>query len=83
MQFHVPTVTCGHCVRTITRTIQALDPQARVEVDLDALRLDVISDLSADQIIEALAAQDYPAKPLAVTALAAPARGGCCGTCDG
>ncbi len=27
-------MTCGGCVRSVTKAIQALDPAARVEVDL-------------------------------------------------
>lgn len=32
--FEVQDMTCGHCVRTITQAVQALDPQAQVQVDL-------------------------------------------------
>ena len=32
--FEVKDMTCGHCVGTITRALQAADPQARVEIDL-------------------------------------------------
>ncbi|WP_241485531.1 heavy-metal-associated domain-containing protein, partial [Xanthomonas euvesicatoria] len=27
-------MTCGHCVRTVTQAIQAVDPHAQVDVDL-------------------------------------------------
>jgi copper chaperone CopZ len=32
--FEVQDMTCGHCVSTITKAVQATDPGARVEVDL-------------------------------------------------
>ncbi len=32
--FEVKDMTCGHCVGTITRALQAADPQAQVEIDL-------------------------------------------------
>ena len=83
MQFHVPSMTCGHCVRTITHAIQALDPQARVEVDLDAQRVAVAGALSSDQVVAALAAQDYAATPINGAAPATASAGGCCGTCRG
>lgn len=83
MQFHVPSMTCGHCVRTITCAIQTLDPQARVDVDLDAQRVAVSTTLTSDQVVAALAAQDYAAAPIRVTEPVAKSAGGCCGTCHG
>jgi copper chaperone len=83
MQFHVPSMTCGHCVRTITRAIQTLDPQARVDVDLDAQRVAVTATLTSDQVVAVLAAQDYAAMPISVTTPAAKSAGRCCGTCHG
>ena len=34
--FQVGDMTCGHCVATITEAVRAVDPGARVEVDLAA-----------------------------------------------
>ena len=34
IEFKLPTMTCGHCVRTVTETVRRVDAQARVEVDL-------------------------------------------------
>ena len=34
MQLIVEGMTCDHCVRSITKAIQAIDAQARVDVDL-------------------------------------------------
>ena len=36
MKLQVDGMTCAHCVRAITRAVQALDPDARVDVDLVA-----------------------------------------------
>ena len=35
-RFQVSGMTCGHCVRAVTQAIEALDPAARVNVDLAA-----------------------------------------------
>lgn len=35
-QFHVPDMTCGHCVKAITSAIAEQDPEARVSIDLPA-----------------------------------------------
>jgi copper chaperone len=32
--FQVDDMTCGHCVGTITRAVQALDANARLDIDL-------------------------------------------------
>lgn len=37
--FEVQDMTCGHCVRTITQAVQALDPQAQVQIDLATHRV--------------------------------------------
>ena len=35
-RFHVPGMSCGHCVRSVTEAVQGIDPSARVAVDLQA-----------------------------------------------
>ena len=41
ISFEVMDMTCGHCVASITRAVQALDAQARVQVDLATHRVDI------------------------------------------
>ncbi|NBZ86442.1 heavy-metal-associated domain-containing protein [Stagnihabitans tardus] len=33
MQFHIETMTCGGCVRSVTKVIQSVDPGAEVKAD--------------------------------------------------
>lgn len=33
MQFHIETMTCGGCVRGVTKVIQSIDPKAEVKAD--------------------------------------------------
>lgn len=62
MRFDVQGMHCGHCVRAITRAVQALDPTARVDVDLTAGTVDVESGAATpSQILEAIAAEGYAA----------------------
>lgn len=35
-RFHVPGMSCGHCVRSVTEAVQGIDPSARVAVGLQA-----------------------------------------------
>jgi copper chaperone len=62
--FHVPGMNCGGCLRAITRAIEALDPQARVEADVEARTIKVISAESEASLLNALSNGGYPAQPL-------------------
>jgi copper chaperone len=62
MRFDVQGMHCGHCVRAITRAVQALDPAARVDIDLAAGTVDVESGTATpSQIAEAIASEGYAA----------------------
>ncbi|MFN3415908.1 MAG: heavy-metal-associated domain-containing protein [Caldimonas sp.] len=54
-------MTCGHCVRTVTQTVQKLDPQARIEIDLPAQRVKIDTTQPPEAVRQALAEQGYPA----------------------
>ena len=34
IELTLPTMTCGHCVRTVTETMQKVDAQATLKIDL-------------------------------------------------
>lgn len=62
MKFAVQNMTCNHCVRTITRALQAIDSGARVAVDLAGGTVTVEGALDAAQAIAAMQAEGYPAQ---------------------
>ena len=35
LKLSIPAISCGHCARIITDTIHELDPEAKVQVDID------------------------------------------------
>jgi copper chaperone len=41
ISFAVPDMTCGHCVASITKAVQAADPGAVVQVSLAEHRVDI------------------------------------------
>ena len=41
--FQVNDMTCGHCARTIRNALGALDPQAKVSIDVGSRRVEVDS----------------------------------------
>lgn len=61
LKLDVPALSCGHCVKTVTRAIQTIDPNAAVDVDLAAKRVDVRSTAGEATLRAALAEAGYPA----------------------
>ena len=41
----LPTMTCGHCVKTVTETVRGVDAQAAVEFDLAQHKVTITSSL--------------------------------------
>ncbi len=60
MQFHIENMTCGGCVRGVTRAIQNVDPQAEVKADPPTRKVEVITTASREQIEAALREADFP-----------------------
>ncbi|MCD6735005.1 MAG: cation transporter [Burkholderiaceae bacterium] len=62
--FAVKGMTCGHCVKAVTRAVHDVDAQAKVEVDLDSGKVQVDSTMPAPAIERAIAEAGYEAKAL-------------------
>lgn len=62
--FHVPDMTCGGCLGAVTKALQKLDPQARVEGDLESRTIAVTSDRPQASLLTALEIAGYPAQPV-------------------
>lgn len=81
--FRVDDMTCGHCVATITKAVQAADAGAAVTVDLARHLVSVESAGDAGRIAAAISEAGYTPVPVAVpaeTPAAATSRG-CGGGC--
>ena len=59
LQLHVSGMSCQHCVKAVTQAVQALDPAARVVVDLPSGQVTVNSAASAEQVKAAIAEEGY------------------------
>ncbi len=59
IEWHIPTMTCGHCAGVVTKTVKAADPQAQVTIDLATrtVRLETAQDTSA--LSRALSQEGY------------------------
>lgn len=61
MKFHVPDMSCGHCVAAITTSLHAADQDATVETDLATREVSVDTTLDAAAVIQVLDRAGYPA----------------------
>lgn len=61
IELTLPTMTCGHCARTVTQTVQRVDRDAKVEIDLPTHRVRIDSKQAAPAFSAALAEEGYPA----------------------
>lgn len=57
--FQVEGMSCQHCVRGITQALQALDPQAQVQVNLASACVTVESARPRAELAEAIAQEGY------------------------
>jgi copper chaperone len=59
IELKLPTMTCGHCVRTVTKTVQAVDAEAKLEIDLPTQRVRVESQHDRQEFVKALSDEGY------------------------
>jgi copper chaperone len=59
IELTLPTMSCGHCVKTVSATVQRLDPQARLTIDLPMHRVQIESQRPAQDFVQALAQEGY------------------------
>lgn len=80
--FEVNDMTCGHCVSTIAKALQAADKDAKVEIDLASHRVQVQpAAADAGELAEAIREAGYTPVPVPAGA-AGPGKpaGSCCGS---
>ncbi|SAL03306.1 heavy metal transport/detoxification protein [Caballeronia fortuita] len=58
-EFEVQGMSCQHCVAAVTRSIQEIDPHARVRVDLERGRVAVESAQSNEALKDAIDEAGY------------------------
>ncbi len=57
--FDVKGMTCGHCERSVTNAVKALDPQAEVKIDRATGRVEVHTGQPRDAVARAIAEEGY------------------------
>ncbi len=63
IEFVLPDLSCGHCVKAVTRAVQGVDAQAQVAVELEARRVRIQSQQPAARFRQALVDAGYPTAP--------------------
>ena len=58
-EFTITDMSCGHCVGVITKTVQQLDPKAKVETDLASKKVRVESSQAREAIAHVLDEAGY------------------------
>lgn len=59
IEMTLPTMTCGHCVRTVTETVHRVDDQATVRIDLPSHQLQIDSTQPVQAFAAALTEEGY------------------------
>jgi len=61
MDLRIENMTCGGCARSVTRAIQSVDPDARIETHPAARTVKVETTASSAAVCRVLEAAGYPA----------------------
>lgn len=54
IKFHIPDMSCNHCVKTLTNAIQQVDANAKVTIELAKYELIVTGANDPQQITQAI-----------------------------
>lgn len=55
----LPTMTCGHCVKSVTATVLKVDAQAQLHIDLPTHQVSIDSQKPREVFVQALAIEGY------------------------
>jgi copper chaperone len=59
IELTLPTMTCGHCVRTVTETVKRVDAAATLQIDLPTHQVRIESAQPAEGFVAALVEEGY------------------------
>lgn len=60
IEMTLPAITCGHCASTVTQTCKLVDPQAKVDIDINTKTVRIESAGDRAEFAEALLEAGYP-----------------------
>ena len=59
-ELHVERMSCGGCANGVKRSVQAIDGNARIDVDLASKKVRVETSADMDKIMSAISGAGYP-----------------------
>ncbi len=59
IELTVDDMTCGGCVASITRVVKGLDPDAKVDADVETRRVNIDSVTDTEAVVAAIANAGY------------------------
>ncbi len=59
IELKLPTMTCGHCAKTVTETVKKVDAQAQIDIDLPAQQVRIQSSHGQQEFAVALTEEGY------------------------
>ena len=59
IELTLPTMTCGHCVRSVTETVKQVDSQATVQINLPTHQVRIDSSQPLAAFVAALTEEGY------------------------
>jgi copper chaperone len=59
-ELQVEGMSCGHCVSAVTKSVQAIDASAKVDIDLAQQKVRVATSAPLDEIKSAVIEAGYP-----------------------
>jgi copper chaperone len=63
LEFKIPAMSCGHCVRAVTEAVHEVDPKAQVQVDLASKQVRVQTEAARPAVTAALSEAGYAPAP--------------------
>lgn len=60
MKFHIENMTCGGCVRSVTKAIQSVDPDAKIKASPPERSVEIESSATHEQLESALREAGFP-----------------------
>ncbi|MBY0295459.1 MAG: heavy-metal-associated domain-containing protein [Methylobacterium sp.] len=64
LRFHVSNMSCGGCAKGVTRAVQGLDGNAKIDIDLPSREINVRGAVDAPGVVAALKRAGYEARTL-------------------
>ncbi len=61
MELKIEGMTCGGCARSVTKAIESVDPDAKIETNPAARAVKVETTVTSEKILEVLEEAGYPA----------------------